>query len=63
VPSPVFGDVPRAPSQDVLSLEVEVELPPVAQRVPEPSSLSLLLASMAVGMGILARARRRSTPR
>jgi hypothetical protein len=64
VPSPVFDDVPRAPSQDALSLFVEEDdLPPGTQAVPEPSSLSLMLASMAVGMGILARARRRSTQR
>ena len=73
---PVVDDEPRAPSQEVLSLVVagelpapspevlglagEIELPAPLQAVPEPSSLSLMLASMAVGMGILARSRRRS---
>jgi len=54
---------PRAPSPEVLSLFVveDDDPPPGTQAVPEPSSLSLLLASMAVGMGIVARARRRST--
>jgi hypothetical protein len=53
---------PRAPSPEVLSLfVVEDDPPPGTRAVPEPSSLSLLLASMAVGMGIVERARRRST--
>ena len=59
---PIVGGGPHAPLPEVLSPVGEVEQPAPSQAVPEPSSLSLLLASMAVGMGILARSRRRSTP-
>jgi hypothetical protein len=59
-PDPIVAGVPPGPLPDVLILVDAVEPPPSAA-VPEPSSLSLLLASMAVGMGVLARARRRST--
>ena len=61
VPGPIVDGGPRAPSPEVLSLVVEDVPPPGSRAVPEPSSLSLLLASLAVGMGLVTRARRQST--